>query len=552
MTRQPASSPTLLQALLRLTVLLLGLSSFVTGIALTATSQVKNNVLISFTRDFSQSGGAPDPIRAIQLVDLQRNRVQEILSGFADEPGISPNQRYLTYMREVGANRRCEIRDLHRGIRLVYRSVEVARCRFLWSGDSRTVMLAVNRVDEWNRIRFILLDITRPEQAKEIPQFHGYDWYAAVQPGGDRILIFVQYNLKARWKAYLLDTETGSFTPIPDAGGFYTDDYIFASWINWSLDGRYAAFSSIDGHELRLLLLDVEELNLRLIAQGGLRTYNVDWAPDGTWFIFHSPQQRTELNYFAPWSLNRYTLETESVETIWSDVGYWRQPVWSDDERYIVIRTQMPIYPFEPLSLYLWDTISNTRQTLESDGRHIAYAWSPDGRFLTWTENYGGFYRHYLREVHNESQRILLEAYHSGYDFHWLNDRKLMIVAAAAPGHLIYIIDVSTGELKQSEVFPGMVSWWNILPEKDYLITNASTDRFVGSYLINLNTLEANAVSGHPIPINAGGIWSSDRQLYVFTGGSNHDLYVLNMRCSCVREIPNSIGLQHFTPLWVR
>ncbi|MDX1995012.1 MAG: hypothetical protein SF029_21705, partial [bacterium] len=183
MTRQPAPSPTLLQTLLRLTVLVFVVSSVVVGIALVASRVVKNNVLLTYV----YSPTARVPGQFIQLIDLQRNQTQSVMYGVAEKYVPSPNQRYIIYESNRYEGKYCEVRDVHNGLRLIYRTEYVLRCRPMWSNDSRTVVLLTLLLDA--SFHIILVPIASPQQAQVIYNSEGtWYWYISTLSSDNRML----------------------------------------------------------------------------------------------------------------------------------------------------------------------------------------------------------------------------------------------------------------------------------------------------------------------------------------------------------------------------
>ncbi|MDX1992113.1 MAG: WD40 repeat domain-containing protein, partial [bacterium] len=369
----------------------------------------------------------------------------------------------------------------------------------------------------------------------------------------NRMLLFLQDASNGDWKVLFIDTSTGTTQVFQQLGSFYENSYLSQEVrVDWSPNGRYAAFSSTKRRKSQLLLLDTYQGTVRSIDWGGAYVYKVEWSFDSSGFLFHAPSLEHTFLSAGSWSVFHYNITTMVVDTLSPQAATWLQIEWSPAGRYIVASTSPPSGQVRsPFNLYLWDTVRDSQVTLTQNAdTYLDYTWSPDGRYLAWTYEKDEIFEYRLLDVSLGTQHLLLATQNFRSGLYWIDSNQLMIGVQNETDHFIYIVDVLTGEMRRSGSLRN-ISSWSLSPDNRYLIAVNSSLQSRGNDLLDLFTLEATLLSEHP-GNEVERAWSPDGERYVFVGEDDgYDLYIVDLPCLCVRRVTQTF-LEEAVPLWVR
>ena len=198
------------------------------------------------------------------------------------------------------------------------------------------------------------------------------DW----SPDGER-LIFIspcltEFDEYAGSALFTIDADGGNLTPVTGSrNGDYDPD--------WSPDGSQILFTSSRNSIPQIFLLSLDDNSITVLADAGLKNIHPEWNVDGTRITFIS----TRDGPFQVWSMNPDGTE----QARFSRSGELRDslPVWSPDGRFLVF-TQRNLTGGTPsiiLAPIEDDGFSEIRLTpRNSPARSGAY--SPDGKWLVY------------------------------------------------------------------------------------------------------------------------------------------------------------------------
>jgi tricorn protease len=120
-----------------------------------------------------------------------------------------------------------------------------------------------------------------------------YIWELSPAPKGDSIV----YSDK-RGKLFHLDAKTGRSTEIETTKS--SSDAPFGNF-EWSMDGRYVAYSFIDARDItQVALYDTQTRQRTELTSGKYESFTPAFSPDGGWLYFLS-DRNFQANPGAPW-----------------------------------------------------------------------------------------------------------------------------------------------------------------------------------------------------------------------------------------------------------
>lgn len=120
-----------------------------------------------------------------------------------------------------------------------------------------------------------------------------YIWDFSLAPKGDSIL----YSDK-RGKLLHLDAKTGRSTEIDTTSS--SSDAPFGGY-EWSMDGRYVAYSFVDARDItQVALYDTQTRQRTVLTSGKYESFSPAFSPDGAWLYFLS-DRNFQANPGAPW-----------------------------------------------------------------------------------------------------------------------------------------------------------------------------------------------------------------------------------------------------------
>lgn len=195
-------------------------------------------------------------------------------------------------------------------------------------------------------------------------------------PDGERLIFispclteFDEYSGSA---LFTIDADGDNLTPvIGSRNGDYDPD--------WSPDGSQILFTSSRNSQPQIFLLSLDDNSITMLADTGLKNLHPEWNVDGTKIAFIS----TRDGPFQVWTMN----PDGSEQARFSRSGELRDstPVWSPDGRFLVFtqRNQTGGTPTIILAPIEDDGFSEIRLTpRNSPARSGAY--SPDGKWLVY------------------------------------------------------------------------------------------------------------------------------------------------------------------------
>ena len=228
-------------------------------------------------------------------------------------------------------------------------------------------------------------------------------WVAETKPGSaprqvtfGESVTFHEWSPDGDWIAYGVDRSgnerEGFYLVSPDGTRerqLLAPSEAFRSWGGFSRDGRLAAFAATEpgGNDFHVYTLNLkaEELRpLRVYAgQGG--TYVAAWRPDGSGLLLTKTRGEDSNDVL------HLDLTTGEARPLFQpkEAARYDSFAWTPDSRGFYVTTDEG-RDFAGLAFY--DLQTRKLSWVETPGRDVErVALSPDGRWLAWSENVGGF-----------------------------------------------------------------------------------------------------------------------------------------------------------------
>ena len=246
---------------------------------------------------------------------------------------------------------------------------------------------------------------------------------AATPLGGGKGQIAFASTRSGMPQIWLMDSDGGSLLQI-------TNMLDGACQPAWSPDGTRLVFTSpcrkrtldiLSGSALFLINADGSGLTPLSFVPGG--DFEPDWSPDGRQIAFTSLRDGIPHIYL-------YDLETNQAVNLSARTSNDRRPAWSPDGSLIAFETTR----LGALQIWLMDPVMPEKPrefTFLANGIGSMAAWSPDGRFITFTQGSGLPWPAFKQftsidtpaSQHQETKITeLLPAWQTSYspDSHWL------------------------------------------------------------------------------------------------------------------------------------
>lgn len=326
----------------------------------------------------------------------------------------SPDDRYLVYSNVVaGQLAHCEVRDLEAHANIIYSSTLAKHCIPLWSGNSRSVVLALQSISNvWTAEIFDTQTLTmQPSDLK----FEEVAWEeASASPNGQN-MVFKTLQTDGDYELFILDLKTGKGLPIAvepasdwgfvwspsgDKVLLYAQPEPFQMFIYnvasnsvhnlpndgtilnviWSADSKYIVYSV---NEQLLALLDTDTNKTRTttpsaretqigILQSSDKRLLIETTANNPPSVSGKPEPQLIL-----WNVDEATLKwkalTKPFQNMWWDIAPDSKHVWlstSDGE----------VWTQQLVNLVTGQTkIVDKTRTLITDN-----VWSPDNQFVSW------------------------------------------------------------------------------------------------------------------------------------------------------------------------
>jgi len=214
---------------------------------------------------------------------------------------------------------------------------------------------------------------------------------------------------------FILDLENETITKITDGSGSILN-------FSWSPDGEYLAFDSdIDG-DAEIYTIRVDGTQLKQLTTNDIQDSDPSWSPDGTQVAYTVNEKDGQAIYLMDvdetnalrltsgltpaWSPDGlriafsrhydgiYTIEPSGANltrlTDSSEYGWDGYPTWSLDGTKIIFGSNRHAPgDFATDSVYIMNADGSGIGRLSQSWGSPPYAWSPDGRWILYTEGFG-------------------------------------------------------------------------------------------------------------------------------------------------------------------
>jgi Tol biopolymer transport system component len=198
-----------------------------------------------------------------------------------------------------------------------HRPVEVSQSAFLvadCSADGGSLAYVVGDF-ETNTGQLYLLD-GAPEEAP-IP-IDALVQTLAMSPDGRRVAITVFDTETLKNRLWLMELPGGEVTVLPTGDGS-------PGAASWSPDGTRLAFSSLEGRESNLYVLEIGADAPQRVSDRDVPAYDPDWSPDGESLLFASQVENQFVQLFRVDANGENERQITTTETLKS------YPRWSND-----------------------------------------------------------------------------------------------------------------------------------------------------------------------------------------------------------------------------
>ena len=222
---------------------------------------------------------------------------------------------------------------------------------------------------------------------------------------------------------------------------------------SWSPDGKYIAFTSKGGGNLKIwhwnleiYVMDAHAGNRRRLTDNRQHDTNPAWSPDGKHIAYASIiDRRKEICVMDASGGNQHRLTNSGDVHIHNS-----NPSWSPDGKRIAFTSNRD----RNLEIYVMDTDGGNQQRLTNSGDvHIHNSnpsWSPDGKRIAFTSNRDGNLKIFVMNADGGQQRNCTKDI-DGDDPSWSPDSKRIAFVSERDGNKdIYTINVDgRRDLKQ-------------------------------------------------------------------------------------------------------
>ena len=218
------------------------------------------------------------------------------------------------------------------------------------------------------RVESGTMQVFDPRAGKLVPFLGGLPVLEFVVSPDRQWMAYTEYPSGHLWKSRLDGSDAVQLTKVP------------AYMEQWSPDGKWIAYSDWD----KIYRVPADGGAPEKVMPEGDSEVMPTWSPDGRSIIFNRFDFRDEPD-------GLYVADVESGKAIPMPGGEkFYIPAWSPDGRYLLAMAR------EPLRMVIYSAATKQWRTLmQFDAPEGFYAWSPDSRFIyfTQTQTHAGMYR---------------------------------------------------------------------------------------------------------------------------------------------------------------
>jgi dipeptidyl aminopeptidase/acylaminoacyl peptidase len=307
----------------------------------------------------------------------------------------------------------------------------------------------------------------------------------------------------------------------------------------WSPDGKTVAFTSNLSGRNNLWLVPAEGGWPTQLTVSDDRQMSPTWSPDGKWIAYVSDYDGDEQ-----WDIFLVSPKTGQVVNLTNTREISEEsPAWSSDGRhlaYIVKPKTSSVFEIDVYDTVLREVRHLTTGTAK-DRMNVDPIWSPDGKFIVYTQEQSKGTDSNMFLVDVESAQSTLLTPHDGERTYSANDispdcKKVLITSNAGNGYdNVGLLDIAAKKIDWVTQDKWEIAGGSFSPDGKYLTYTANVDGNSDIYLQDIAagksralpfTTGVNYVAGRPSPFSRDG----SRMLYYHTGPTAPgDLWVASL-----------------------
>ena len=220
---------------------------------------------------------------------------------------------------------------------------------------------------------------------------------AAWSPDGKRLVTMADYSGYELHQLYEIPPSNGELLPLTHAPEARHE----LARSPFSPDGRFLAYAANARNpmEFDVVVLDLETGDTRILLSEAGNYFPDSWSPDGRFVLAFTMGEAANNNLYL---CDTKTGESRCVTEHQGEAVFWPGAWDADGKGFYYLSNDAR--EFTELAYYELQT-GRTRWVETPDWDVEAVATSPEGRFLAWVINEGGFSRLYVRDLQTGDTR---------------------------------------------------------------------------------------------------------------------------------------------------
>jgi TolB protein len=204
----------------------------------------------------------------------------------------------------------------------------------------------------------------------------------------------------------------------------------------------------------------------------------------------------------------------------------------------------------DPVGIHVMDIDGKHDHLLtDSASNNNGPAWSPDGRFITFTSDRDGHAEIYVMKANGENTHRLTNTDHDSLNPSWSPDGNSIVYDSCQDSGSqceIYVMDADGRNPHRLVDFTfvnyGFPAW---SPNGDFIAFNASASGGINIYLVDANGNNLHPLTNGIFAINP--TWSPDSKRIAFSNHLDSFIYVIDIDGKNLRDLSHGNGRQ---PAW--